>query len=172
MNVLNKIFGKSKEDAALTCEPLVIYAPVSGKVIALKDFPDPVFSQEILGPGCGIIPSIEQIIAPFNGVVIQLTDTKHAIGLKSEDGMELLIHIGVDTVDMNGIGFSSYVKEGQTVHMGEKLISFDKAAIRKANHSDTVAIIVTNADDFAGIEKLADDTVTAGTSLLKVQKEV
>lgn len=171
MSVWDKILSRKKESKLPFCEPLTAYVPVSGEVIPLHDFPDSVFGEGVLGPGCGILPSTTQIVAPFNGTVIQASDTKHAIGLLSDDGIELLIHIGVNTVEMNGEGFSSHLKKGQKVRLGEELISFDREAIRSAGYSDAIAVVVTNIDAFAGIEILADGPITAGSSLLRVRKE-
>ena len=171
MGILDKILLKSKKSQLPYCEPLTVFAPVSGEVIPLHDFPDLVFGEGVLGPGCGILPSEMRIVAPFNSTVIQVPDTKHAVGLRSEDGIELLIHVGVNTVEMNGEGFSSHLKEGQKVRLGEELISFDREAIRSAGYSDAIAVVVTNINTFAGIEILADGLVTAGSSLFKIRKK-
>lgn len=166
MSFLNRLFSTAPKS-----EPFTVYSPVEGEIIALKEFPDPVFSEGVLGLGCGIIPSGEQITAPFSGTVIQLPDTVHAIGLKSGDGIELLIHIGVDTVAMEGKGFVASVKKGQKVHTGETLISFDRQAIRAANHPDTIAVVVTNADEFAAVRVLKYGRLIGGDALLKTDKK-
>lgn len=171
MGIFSKLFGGDKNTAAVPgCEPLAVYAPADGRVIPIGEFPDAVFSQEILGPGCGILPTGNTVIAPFNGTVIQAADTFHAVGLASDDGLELLIHVGVDTVDMGGKGFRYYVKDGQKVRRGDQLIAFDREVIKAAGHSDAIAVVVTNGDEYAGVELQATGTVTQGTVIMKARK--
>lgn len=171
MGIFSKLFGIGKDAAAAPkCEPMAVYAPVEGTVIPLAEFPDEVFSQGILGSGCGILPTGEQVCAPFNGTVIQAVDTLHAVGLSSDDGVELLIHVGVDTVDMAGKGFKYYVKNGQKVHLGEPLIGFDREVIKAAGHSDAIAVVVTNSDDFSRVELQNLGKAKRGELLLKGRK--
>lgn len=169
MSILDKLIGKEKRVAPV-CDPLTIYAPAAGKVTILEEFPDELFSQEVLGPGCGILPSGDKVVAPFNGTVTQLTDTGHAIGVTSSDGIELLIHIGVDTVEMGGKGFQSMVKEGQKIFRGDELIRFDRDEIKAAGHPDAIAVIVTNRDEFSAVLLKADGSVDTGAEILKVEK--
>lgn len=168
MGIFSKLFGGGKNTAAVPeREPLAVYAPADGRVIPIAEFPDAVFSQEILGPGCGILPTGNTVIAPFNGTVIQAADTFHAVGLASDDGLELLIHVGVDTVDMGGKGFRYYVKDGQKVRRGDQLIAFDREVIKAAGHSDAIAVVVTNSDDFTGVELQNLGEVRHGELILK-----
>lgn len=168
MGFLDKIFSKGK--TAPDCEPLTIYAPAEGTVIPLEQFPDELFRQEVLGPGCGILPTGEQVTAPFHGTVTQDTDTMHAIGVTSGDGMEVLIHVGVDTVAMNGQGFRCLVKQGQSIKLGDPLIRFDRDAIKAAGHPDAIAVVVTNSDEFSAVELIAGGNAASGTPILKVKK--
>ena len=161
-------FGGNKNKQAT--EPLTVYAPFGGNAIALEEIPDPVFSQGILGQGCGMEPAEETVCAPFNGTVTQVIDTKHAVGITSKDGLELLIHVGMDTVDMKGQGFTCHVKEGDSVKLGQKLITFSMEAIKAAGHPTTTAVVVTNADDFAEIQTLSKGQVAQGAPLLKAVK--
>lgn len=161
--------GKSSASAP-ACEPLTVYAPAEGEVIPLEQFPDELFSQEVLGPGCGILPSGDKVVAPFNGTVSQLTDTQHAIGVTSGDGVELLIHVGVDTVEMAGKGFRTFVKTGQKINRGDQLISFDRKAIKAAGHPDAIAVIVTNSDEFSSVKPEASGSAAVGDIILKVEK--
>ena len=161
-------FGGNKNKQAT--EPLTVYAPFGGNAIALEEIPDPVFSQGILGQGCGMEPAEETVCAPFNGTVTQVIDTKHAVGVTSKDGLELLIHVGMDTVAMNGEGFTCLVKEGDAVKLGQKLMTFSMEAIKAAGHPVTTAVVVTNADDFADIQVLAQGEIAQGAPLLKAKK--
>lgn len=167
MGIFNKVFGKEKV-AEPPCEPLTVYAPAQGKVIELNEFPDELFSQEVMGPGCGILPEGDTVCSPFNGTVTQVVDTLHAIGITSKDGVELLIHVGVDTVKMNGEGFSCHVKKGQAIQKGMPLISFSSEAIKKAGYSDAIAVVVTNIDEFSGAELKITGPIEAGDQLLKI----
>ena len=116
------------------CQPGTVYAPVSGKVIPSEEVPDDTFAAGVLGRGVGIEPTEGMVVAPFDGVISFTTDTKHAVGISSADGIELLIHVGVDTVAMKGDGFQCFVTEGQKVCIGDKLISFDQEKIAAAKH--------------------------------------
>lgn len=171
VGIFSKLFGGIKDTApAPKCEPLTVYAPAEGTVIPIAEFPDEVFSLGVLGPGCGILPTGKLVTAPFNGTVIQAADTLHAVGLASEDGLELLIHVGVDTVDMAGKGFKYFVKNGQKVRLGDPLIAFDRETIKAAGHSDAIAVVVTNGDDFSAVELLTAGTVSGGTPIVRANK--
>ena len=149
MRFLSNLF-RTKE-AEVKTEPITIYCPLRGKVIALGEIPDQVFSTGVLGNGFGIEPVDETIYAPFNGTIVQVSDTKHALGILSKDEIELLIHVGMDTVDMNGKGFEIFVKEGDEVVMGQPLMKFNIDLIKKAGYLATTAIIVTNSSEFSNI---------------------
>ena len=124
-----------------------VLAPVKGKVIARESIPDESFAAGILGDGVGIEPEEEFVIAPFDGEISSVAESKHAIGIDSEDGMELLIHVGVDTVNMNGDGFTPLISEGDKVKAGQKILKFSKETIKAAGHPDVVVVLMTNSDD-------------------------
>lgn len=134
------------------CRPGTVYAPVYGNVIPSSEIPDETFKAGVLGKGVGIEPKAGVAVAPFDGEILSVTDTKHAVGIVSSDGMEVLIHVGVDTVSMNGEGFECFVSEGQKVKAGEKLIEFDREKIKKAGHPDCVVVLVTNSDDYKDVK--------------------
>lgn len=149
MGLINKLrVNRNEPVKGLPTEKNTVYAPVAGKLIALEYFPDDVFNDGTLGQGCGIAPTDEIIKAPFNGEVVQLQTSQHALGLKSEDGIELLIHVGVDTVSMEGKGFQALVKKGDKVVMGQNILKFSIAEIKAKGLKTEVAIIVTNTDDY------------------------
>lgn len=155
-------FDKIKTKKAET-EPGVVYAPMNGKVIALEEIPDDLFSQGVLGPGCGMEPADGELVAPFNGRVVSIAETKHAAGVVSDDGIELLLHVGMETVQMNGDGFDVKVKEGDRISCGQLLMKFSIEKIKKAGYPATTAIVVTNADNFGKIEFVpAEYTEKAG----------
>ena len=123
-----------------------VKAPLSGDMIKLEQVNDPVFSSLAMGKGIAIKPTSNTIIAPFDATVESLFPTGHAIGLKSKHGTELLIHIGIDTVKLDGQGFKALVNQGDTVVAGQPLIEFDSQIIQKQNFDDTVMIVVTNSN--------------------------
>lgn len=171
MGFFNKLFGRKAEQQEAKVEFIIqnrtILAPISGKVLAQADIPDETFAEGILGPGCGIEPSEKTVYAPFDGVVSQVPSTLHAVGLTSDDGIELLIHVGMDTVEMQGKGFKGLVKEGEAVKAGTPLLTIDLRAIKAAGYPATTAVIVTNSDELGELKMLAEGSVSAGTPLIK-----
>ena len=137
--------------SSIQCVPGIVYAPVSGNVIPSEEVPDETFATGVLGRGVGIQPTEGVIVAPCDGEISTVADTKHAVGISTPDGMELLIHVGVDTVAMNGDGFSALVQEGQQIKAGERLLTFDRAKIAAAKHPDVVVVLVTNSDDYQNL---------------------
>ena len=127
---------------------MVLYAPIQGKAIPREEIPDETFASGVLGDGIGIEPEIGEVTAPFEGEISSLTETRHAIGISGPGGMEVLIHVGVDTVKMNGDGFTLFVTEGQKVKAGERLMEFDIDKIKKAGYSTVSAVLLTNSDDY------------------------
>ena len=136
---------------SIQCQPGAVYAPVSGTAIPSEEIPDETFATGVLGQGVGINPAGGIVAAPFDGEISSVTDTRHAVGITSPDGMELLIHVGVDTVAMQGDGFECFVQEGQQVKAGDKLIAFDRDKIAAAGHPDIVVVLVTNSDDYESL---------------------
>ena len=149
-----KVLG-APSATALTTEAGVVNAPVNGKIIPAKEIPDPVFAEETMGPSVGIQPTEGIVYAPFDGEVMMIFPTNHAIGVKADNGMEVLIHVGVDTVAMDGDGFSAFVKQGDKVKAGQKLLSFDRDKIAKANHPDTVIVALTNGTEYKDVKRAA-----------------
>ncbi len=138
-----------------TTEKGNVAQPVAGKVIPASEIADPMFAQETMGPSVGIEPANGTVVAPFDGKVTMLFPTKHAIGVTSKDGIEVLIHIGIDTVAMNGEGFEAFVKQDDEITKGQKLIHFDRKKIKDAGHPDTVIVVVTNGGQFTDLKKAA-----------------
>ncbi len=136
---------------SIQCKPGAVYAPAAGTAIPSEEIPDDTFAAGVLGRGVGIQPSEGIVVAPFDGEISTVAETRHAVGLSSPDGMELLIHVGVDTVAMNGDGFDALVREGQQVKAGDKLITFDRDKIAAAGHPDVVVVLVTNSDDYEDV---------------------
>ena len=131
----------------MSCDAGEIHAPVEGKVKSYTEIPDETFASGVLGEGVGIEPTDEYVYAPFDGTISTVAESKHAIGITGAGDMELLIHVGVDTVAMNGDGFTPYVKEGEDVKAGQKLLHFDRQKIEAAGHPDMVVVLLTNSED-------------------------
>lgn len=150
--------------------PVAVSACTKGKVLKMDEIPDPVFSEGVLGQCCGIEPVEGKIYAPVDGKVTQVADSKHALGFASPGEVEILIHVGVDTVDMNGNGFKPQVKVGDSVKKGQLVLTMDLDKIKAAGHPSTVIMVVTNSDDFAGVDLVGSGEVEVGAELLKVNK--
>lgn len=148
----------------------VLVAPVSGRVVRMTDVPDPVFGGEMMGKGCAVWPEGDVAYAPVSGVVT--VTMGHAVGLKSDDGIEVLLHIGVDTVNLEGKGFTGYVAEGDRVCAGDPLIRFDRQVIAAAGFKDCVVLAVSNSDDYSDVRLTAepDSMVEAGQTVVEVTK--
>lgn len=157
------LFGKKKSN-------YIVKAYLNGKVIAMKDVEDSVFSQEVLGPGIAIEPEDGTLVAPVNGVISLVADTKHAISITCENGAEILMHIGLDTVELNGEGYEVHVKNGAKVSVGDKLITFDKKLISEKGYKLTTPLIICNKDVFSNLKTLATGNVKAGDEILEISK--
>ena len=150
------LFTKKKE--------LDLYAPITGKLMDISDVKDEVFSQKILGDGIAIEPKEGILYAPFDCEVVQLFHTLHAIGLKSKD-IEILVHIGLDTLELNGDGFKGFVNEGEHVKKGQKLIEFDIDYIKSQGKEATTPIVITNMDKVKSLEKSNKEDLLANEDL-------
>ena len=166
MGFFDRLFGgraKTAEETRFPGEKMVVKAPMDGIVLPLEQLPDETFAAAILGPGCGIEPTGSTVYAPFDGKVTSIVSTLHAVGLESTEGIELLIHIGIDTIALRGSGFTPLVKAGTP------LLNVDLDAIRAAGLSTESAVIVTNADDLPKLHIIAGGIVSTGTPLFKFE---
>ncbi|QFI16543.1 PTS beta-glucoside transporter subunit IIABC [Klebsiella aerogenes] len=162
---------RSQAEGAVVVAPAAendILAPMSGSVLALDQVPDSTFASGLLGKGVAIIPAVGKVIAPFSGEVASLFQTKHAIGLLSDSGIELLIHVGIDTVKLDGVPFTAHVKEGDKVQAGDLLLEFDRQAILDAGYDLATPIIISNSDEYRSVEIVSASVVDAGQPLLSV----
>lgn len=157
-------------DQSLAVQDDVLSAVVTGEVLPLKEVKDPVFSTEMMGKGVALIPESDQLFAPADGVLTVMYDSKHAYGIQADSGAEILIHIGIDTVNLAGQFFSTNKKKGERVKKGELLGTFDREAIKKAGYDDTVMLLVTNSAAYGDVSTLDKPTVTQGEDILAVSK--
>ncbi|MFD1168550.1 PTS sugar transporter subunit IIA [Oceanobacillus caeni] len=158
--MLKKLF-KKKNDTTVT-----LYSPVDGEVISLTDVPDPVFSEKMMGDGIAVKPVNGTIVAPIEGKVVQVFPTKHAVGIQTNNGLEILIHIGLETVGMQGEGFESFVEVEDVVKVGDKLITFNKNLVNEMAASDIVPIVITNTTDMKSIQPVEKGEVRAGQDVI------
>lgn len=149
-------------------DEMTLLAPMSGSVLALEKVTDTTFASGVLGEGVAIIPVDCRVVAPFAGEVASLFETKHAIGLLSDNGVEMLIHVGIDTVKLEGKPFTAHVSVGDRVQPGDLLLEFDRAAILEAGFDLATPIIISNSDNFASVNNVAPTSVQAGKPLLAV----
>lgn len=141
------------EEMSDTIELTKVMAPVKGEVISLSEVNDGVFSKELLGKGVAIKPEESMIVSPVEGEIVTVLKSKHAIGIRSKEGIELLIHVGIDTVNLNGAPFEVFVEEGEHVTVGQKLIQADFDKINAAGYDNTVILVVTNSEQFPTISE-------------------
>ncbi len=154
-------------------QEVVLTAPLNGTVVALEDVPDPVFSSGAVGKGAGIEPSDGasiKVVAPADGSVVVAPSSGHAYGLALDNGLEILIHVGIDTVNLEGKGFDVKVGKGDRVKAGQTLVVVDRAVIEEAGYKLVTPVLVTNYMNFAEVEVIADGSIEAGTDLIKATK--
>ena len=172
--VLTYLFYKDDDNAAATVKSnrelaeFSIAAPVNGETKNLSESSDPAFSSETLGKGVVILPKDGEIVAPVSGKVKALFPTKHAIGLETEDGCEVLLHLGVNTVNLQGKYFEAFVKQEDHVEKGQKLISFDKEAVEKEGYSPEVLMIITNTNDYLDVVQMKEGKTASGEEVLRL----
>lgn len=148
---------------------ITLTAPVCGKIVPLDSVPDEAFSSGALGSGIAIDPALGELISPCSGTVEMISDTLHAVNIVSENGCEILLHIGIDTVKLEGRFFTSHVSSGQTVKQGERLVSFDAEAIRSHGYSAITIMVVTNSDEYSSVAPIASDSADSDTPVLRIE---
>ena len=169
----DKIEEKPQTEGAENTETngktITLYSHMNGTAVKLEDVEDEVFSQKILGEGAAVEPSEGKLYAPCDGKIDSVFDTKHAVNMVSDDGVEILLHIGIDTVKLGGQYFEAHVSDGQEVKKGDLLISFDMDKIKAAGYKVTTPLIIGNTDDFASVKPVAQNSVSAGDMILKIK---
>lgn len=146
-------------------------APVSGEVVALDQVPDEAFASKAVGDGVAIRPTDSTVVAPADGTVVKIFNTNHAFCLETDKGVELVVHMGIDTVALNGQGFKRLVEEGAEVKAGEPVLEMDLEFLNANARSMISPVVVSNVDDYAGLDELASGNVVAGQTRLYVIKK-
>ena len=167
---LGEVTPKSTGTVISDQSVLTIYTHMNGKVIPLEAVEDDVFSQKILGDGIAIEPSEGKLFAPCDGKIDTIFETKHAVNMVSKEGVEILMHIGIDTVKLEGKYFETHVNDGQTVKRGDLLITFDKEAIQAAGYLLITPLLVCNTDDYSSVQSIAEGVVSAGETAIKINQ--
>ena len=160
--------ASAKADAS--AEIMTLAAHMNGTAIPLEEVEDEVFSQKILGEGVAIRPAEGKLYAPCDGTIETVFDTKHAVNMVSADGAEVLMHIGIDTVKLEGKYFEAHVTDGQQVKKGDLLVSFDMDAITAAGYKLTTPLLVCNADEYTAVTPVAQGSVSAGDAAIQITK--
>lgn len=179
-NIGDTIFGSGKsfkdekheevkKEKSETTEKNVIYCPLKGEGIELEKVNDPTFAQGLLGQGFAVNPKEGKVLAPFDGKIATLFPTKHAIGIVSNDGLEVLIHIGLNTVELNGKYYETYVKEGDVVSIGQTLVTFNIDKINKAGYETITPVLVTNSDDYEKVSVIKTGDVDFMDKVIKAE---
>ena len=161
---------KTEAPAAAAAATTVVNAPVAGHVIALDETGDPVFASRALGEGVGIQPTDSEVVAPVSGVLQTVAETGHAFGIKTDDGVEVLVHVGIDTVKMNGEGFAVKVKADERVNAGDPLVSVDFAKVKDAGYSTTTLMTVLNTAALTSVTPKTGIDVKAGDEVIDIQR--
>lgn len=162
-------FRENQASERKDTQETVLFSPLSGRVIPLENVEDEAFSSKVLGDGIAVEPDDGRLFAPCDGKVEMVFDTKHAINIVSVTGCEILLHIGIDTVKLNGKYFKTHVSNGQAIHKGDLLISFDIAEIKKAGYKITTPMIICNTEQYSAISAKTSGGIRMGEELLKVK---
>ena len=161
---LRKMFEKNAKTISLK-------AVEDGRTIPMDEVNDQTFAQELLGPGIAIVPSNGTVVSPINGTIATVMDTKHAVCIQGEDGLELIVHAGLDTVELNGKYYQTYKEIGDQVKAGDVLLEFDLEEITKAGYDVTTPIVITNLGDYKITKCLTGQQVKAGEELIQLTKQ-
>ena len=166
MGFFSKLFGGAKAEAPAN----EIYAPVAGKAVDVTEVPDPTFSSGMLGKGIAILPSDGKIYAPCDGTVSVMFETGHAVSMVADCGAEVLIHVGLETVGLQGKGFTVHAQNGQKVKKGDLLIEVDLDVLKEAGLNPITPVLICNSDDFSKFETDVGHAVQAGDAVIKLAK--
>jgi len=162
------MLGKLKGAFGLQKKVIKIAAPLEGATIALSEVNDPVFNEEMFGRGIAIKPITGHVVSPINGIITQMFDTSHAVSLTSDEGAEILIHIGLDTVRLNGEHFTTFVKNGDSVKIGDKLIDFNLEAIAAAGYDIVTPVVICNSNNYKQFDIKTNISVKIGDEIISL----
>ncbi|WP_105902500.1 PTS glucose transporter subunit IIA [Vibrio gangliei] len=163
---LKKLVSDDTADAGA----IEIIAPLSGEIVNIEDVPDVVFAEKIVGDGVAIKPNGDKMVAPVNGTIGKIFETNHAFSIESDDGIELFVHFGIDTVELKGEGFTRIAEEGQSVKAGDTIIEFDLAYLQENAKSTLTPVVISNMDEIKELNKLSGNVVVGETPVIRITK--
>ncbi|MGL4735573.1 MAG: PTS glucose transporter subunit IIA [Enterovibrio sp.] len=167
------LFDKLKKlvsDDSSASNSIEIIAPLSGEIVNIEDVPDVVFAEKIVGDGVAIKPTGNKMVAPVNGTIGKIFETNHAFSIESEDGIELFVHFGIDTVELKGEGFTRVAQEGQKVKIGDTIIEFDLALLEQRAKSVLTPVVISNMDEVKELTKLKGSVTLGETPIIRIKK--
>jgi len=167
MGLFSKLFGDKSDSDSGNIE---IVAPLSGEIVNIEDVPDVVFAEKIVGDGVAIRPSGNQIVAPVEGTIGKIFETNHAFSIESDNGIELFVHFGIDTVELKGEGFKRLAEEGQKVKKGDPIIEFDLAFLEEKAKSTLTPVVISNMDEIKSLSKLSGHVTVGETPIMRISK--
>ncbi|WP_343189985.1 PTS glucose transporter subunit IIA [Buchnera aphidicola] len=167
MGIFSNIFGNKTNSKK---EKIEIFAPLSGEIIQIEKVPDVVFSDKIVGDGVAIQPTGNSIVAPVNGKIIKIFKTLHAFSIKSDEGIELFVHFGIDTIKLRGKGFEKFANENQKVKVGDLIITFDLPMLKKNAKSIITPVIISNMEKIKKIKKMSGKIISGKTVIMTIKK--
>ncbi|MGV3002463.1 PTS glucose transporter subunit IIA [Vibrio sp.] len=163
---LKKLVSDDTADAGA----IEIIAPLSGEIVNIEDVPDVVFAEKIVGDGIAIKPNGDKMVAPVNGTIGKIFETNHAFSIESDDGIELFVHFGIDTVELKGEGFTRIAEEGQAVKAGDTIIEFNLAYLQENAKSTLTPVVISNMDEIKELNKLSGNVVVGETPVIRITK--
>lgn len=169
MGLFDKLKKLVSDDSA-DVGAIDIIAPLSGEIINIEDVPDVVFAEKIVGDGIAIKPTGNKMVAPVNGTIGKIFETNHAFSIESDEGVELFVHFGIDTVELKGEGFKRIAEEGQSVKIGDTVIEFDLAVLEAKAKSTLTPVVISNMDEIKELTKLSGNVVVGETPVLRITK--
>ena len=167
MGLFDKIKQLVSDDNKNSIE---IIAPLSGEIVKIEDVPDVVFAEKIVGDGVAIKPSGNKIVAPLNGKIGKIFETNHAFAIESDEGIELFVHFGIDTVELKGEGFKRIVEEGQQVKVGDTIIEIDLPLLESKAKSVLTPVVISNMETVVELTKLSGSVEAGKTPIMRVRK--
>ncbi|MDF7670966.1 PTS glucose transporter subunit IIA [Orbaceae bacterium ESL0721] len=147
-----------------------VIAPISGEIVKIEDVPDVVFAEKIVGDGVAIKPTGNKIVAPLNGTIGKIFETNHAFAIESEDGIELFVHFGIDTVELKGEGFKRVIAEGEQVKIGDTIIEFDLPLLESKAKSVLTPVVISNMDAISELVKQSGRVEAGKTTIMRIKK--
>lgn len=161
---------KANDVQANSGSDIIIQSPLNGNKVSLSDISDAAFSSGALGQGLAIQPAEGKLYSPVNGTIVTLFPTGHAVGLKSDEGVEVLVHIGMDTVSLDGDGFTIHAQADQVVKQGDLLVEFDIDKIKEAGLESVTPVVITNTNDYSEVRDIASETIEVGQDIIQISK--